>query len=107
MIIPDLLGAWSNPDEVAELESFDIVSGVFGHLTDRVGQRLVVVFHERQIIEIIEAAEENHPFAKFARVAPSLLLNELFDTLHDLAGRSTRSDIPVIFKGMPVNGAQP
>ena len=107
MIIPDLLGAWPNPDEVTELELLDIISGFFGHFADLVGQGLVIAFHKRQIVEVIEAAEEHYPIAKTARVTPSLVLNELLDALQDLGSLSTRSDIPVIFKRMPVNGAQP
>ena len=89
MIIPDLLGAWPNPDEVAELELLDVISGFFGHFANIVGQGLVIAFHKRQIVEVIEAAGEHYPIAEAARVTPSLILNELPDALQDSGSCST------------------
>ena len=102
VILPDVLGAGSNPDKVAELELLDVVSSLLCSSADLFWQLLIVTLHIFQRVEVVEAAEEYYPIGKRARVTPSLLVDQLFDTWQYLCGCVPRTDVPMIFEGLSV-----
>ena len=79
VILPNLLRARAYPYKVPDSKLFDIISGIFGNLSDFGGQRIRAFFEIRQIVQIVEAAEEDYPILKLAGVTPSLLIDQLLN----------------------------
>ena len=70
VVLPNLLRARAHPDKVSGAKLADIVSRGLSNLLSREQRVGASGFVLRQIIEVVEAAEEDNPVLKLARVTP-------------------------------------